>query len=251
MRIIPVIDVRDGIAVHAVGGHREYYKPVQSAVSESSDPVRILSVLKRRFQIDHCYVADLNGLQNRRPEKCQLTEMSRVGVPLLVDAGVRTLEDVEQLQEAEVHQVILGSETVPSLQFVRDCVSRFGTSNLIFSVDMREGELLASNPEWDSLTPADVARLAISTGITQLILLDLAAIGTGRGVSTLPLCRMLRSEYPQVSFIVGGGIRSISHLQEIEQAGADGALVATALHSGTLTRSDFERFGGGGRLRTA
>ncbi|MBL8816741.1 MAG: hypothetical protein JNL58_11975 [Planctomyces sp.] len=250
MRIIPVIDVRDGIAVHAVGGHRDYYRPVESAVSESSDPVRMLTVLKRRFQIGHCYVADLNGLQHRKPAKCQLAEMSRVGVPLLIDVGVRTVEDIEDLQDVVVDRIILGSETVPSLSFVRECVTRFGADRLTFSVDMRDGAMLTENPDWQGMAPGELAGLVIEAGIRELILLDLAAIGTGRGVSTLPLCRQLRQRFSSLSVIVGGGIRSVSHLHELEQAGADGALVATALHNGTITLTDFQKFGSG-RLRTA
>lgn len=242
MRIIPVIDVMDGVAVHAVGGHREYYRPVQSAVSESTDPVRMLSVLKRRFKAEQCYVADINGLQRREPGRCQLAELSQVGVALMVDAGVRQQSDVEALLELDVDQIILGSETIPDLQLVQQLVEQFGSDQLIFSVDLREGSLITTNPGWQQLSPLELTMQVAGIGIERFILLDLSAIGTGRGVSTVSLCRELRQRLPTAHLIAGGGVRSTAHLTELEQAGADGALVATALHNGTLTAEDLRRF---------
>lgn len=245
MQIIPVIDVMDGVAVHAVGGLRDYYRPVQSAVSESSDPVRILSVLKRRFRIEQCYVADLDGLQQRARARCRLAELSQTGVSLMVDVGVRRPDDVQTLVELGIDHVILGSETIPSLCVLEQLVDQFGADQLVFSVDLREGVLIAANPDWQNLEPLEVALRVAATGISHFILLDLAAIGTGRGVSTGNLCRDLRRRLPSSRIVAGGGVRSVDHLNELERAGADGALVATALHTGTLTVDDVRGFGAG------
>ncbi len=245
MQIIPVIDVMNGVAVHAIGGHRDYYRPVQSTVSESSDPVRILSVLKRRYKVEQCYVADINGLQRREAGRCQLAELSRVGVSLMVDVGVRELADVESLVELDVDHVILGSETVPGLDVLKALVERYGSDQLIFSVDVREGRLITANAEWQNTPPLDLALEVAEAGITQFILLDLSSVGTGRGVSTVGLCRDLRRRLPAARLIAGGGVRSVQHLSELEQAGADGALVATALHNGTLKAEDLRRFAAG------
>lgn len=235
----------NGVAVHAVGGHRDYYRPVQSAVSESSDPVRILSVLKRRYKVEQCYVADINGLQRQADGRCQLTELARVGVPLMVDIGVRAPADVQSLVDQDIDHIILGSETVPGANLLKQLVDHFGADQLIFSIDLKEGRLVTCDPQWQTMKPLDVALQVAEAGIQQFILLDLAAIGTGRGVSTGELCRELRRRLPTARLIAGGGVRSVSHLQELEQAGADAALVATALHNGTLTVDDVRRFAAG------
>ena len=242
MQIIPVIDIKDGHAVHAVGGHREHYRPVQSVVSDSSDPVRLLSVLKRRYHIDCCYVADINGLQDRQPNRCSLAELTRVGVRLMLDIGVRGAEDIEPLLDLELDNIILGSETVPDIGMLAHLVTLFGPDRLSFSVDMREGRLISTNPAWQAMSPMDLAVLAADAGIHQFILLDLSAIGTGRGVSTIDLCRNIRQRLPNSHIIAGGGVRNMAHLSQLEDAGADGALVATAFHSGALSANDIRQF---------
>lgn len=69
MRVIPVLDIRRGIAVHVRRGERETYWPVQSCLTASADPLALLAKLARRV----------------------------AGVSLLVDAGVRSPEDARRL----------------------------------------------------------------------------------------------------------------------------------------------------------
>jgi phosphoribosylformimino-5-aminoimidazole carboxamide ribotide isomerase len=54
-------------------------------------------------------------------------------------------------------------------------------------------------------------------------------------VGTEPLCRALRALDAGLEITVGGGVRSAADLEVLARAGADAALVATALHDGRLT----------------
>lgn len=242
MQIVPVIDVKDGVAVHAVGGLREFYRPVQSALTDSSDPVRILNVLKRRFSIERCYVADIDALEQRSANRCLLAEMNRVGIPMMLDAGVRSIQDVADLLELDCDRIILGSETVPDVELLREIVQTYSAERIVFSIDLKGGHLMTGNPLWKDLAPTELALLIAETGIQQFVLLDLSAVGTGRGLSTLESCRELRRQLPQAHITAGGGIRNTTHLSQLQDAGASSALVATALHSGCMTAHDVRRF---------
>jgi phosphoribosylformimino-5-aminoimidazole carboxamide ribotide isomerase len=46
----------------------------------------------------------------------------------------------------------------------------------------------------------------------------------------------VRAALPGVDLIAGGGVRDQSDLDRLAAAGADGALVATALHRGVIGR---------------
>ena len=48
-RIIPVLDILNSIAVHAVKGERDKYRPLQSKILNTSDPLEIVKVLKHKF----------------------------------------------------------------------------------------------------------------------------------------------------------------------------------------------------------
>ena len=49
MQIIPVIDVRHGLAVRAVRGDRSNYRPIVTPLSASADPVDVVRGYMRLF----------------------------------------------------------------------------------------------------------------------------------------------------------------------------------------------------------
>ena len=46
MRVIPVIDLKGGAAVHAVRGERERYRPLDSTLAAGSDPVEVARAVR-------------------------------------------------------------------------------------------------------------------------------------------------------------------------------------------------------------
>jgi phosphoribosylformimino-5-aminoimidazole carboxamide ribotide isomerase len=70
-------------------------------------------------------------------------------------------------------------------------------------------------------------------GVSQVIVLDLARVGSGEGVN-MDFMKKVLAEVP-LSLYVGGGVRDIRDLLELRDAGISGALVATSLHSGKIS----------------
>jgi uncharacterized protein related to proFAR isomerase len=68
-------------------------------------------------------------------------------------------------------------------------------------------------------------------------LLDLARVGSGAGPD-LALVRELNARFPELELLAGGGVRDVVDVRALADAGAAGALVATALHSGAIGRDD-------------
>ena len=67
-------------------------------------------------------------------------------------------------------------------------------------------------------------------------MLDLARVGSGGGLGTLPLVQeLVRSDC--IEIVVGGGISGRRDLEEAARAGASAALVGSALHSGRFAVS--------------
>jgi phosphoribosylformimino-5-aminoimidazole carboxamide ribotide isomerase len=50
MRVIPVIDLKRGVAVHAVRGDRERYRPLRSRIADGSDPVHVARAVRERLE---------------------------------------------------------------------------------------------------------------------------------------------------------------------------------------------------------
>ncbi|MEO2092390.1 MAG: HisA/HisF-related TIM barrel protein, partial [Gemmataceae bacterium] len=100
------------------------------------------------------------------------------------------------------------------------------------SIDLRNGELLSASS--DITSPLVLADRMYADGYRTFLLLDLARVGMNAGPGTEPLCGELRRRYPEVELLVGGGVRNRDDIRRLEDAGADGVMVASALHDGTL-----------------
>jgi phosphoribosylformimino-5-aminoimidazole carboxamide ribotide isomerase len=64
--------------------------------------------------------------------------------------------------------------------------------------------------------------------------IDLARVGTGRGIDVDLLTR-IRSATPGPRLVAGGGVRGWEDLVQVAKAGCNAALVATALHTGAIS----------------
>jgi phosphoribosylformimino-5-aminoimidazole carboxamide ribotide isomerase len=241
MQVIPVIDLKDGLAVHAVRGQRERYEPVRSVLSPTADPLALACALAEKLNCRRAYVADLDAIAGRGGHGAIIREMARhSGLALWVDAGVSTVEAARRLLAQGAKRIIVGSETLASLEQLRRLAAAIGTPSLILSLDLRDGRLLGGSPEIARLDPSDLATQAWEAGIRSFIVLDLARVGSATGVQT-GLAVRLRQQYPQAQVVGGGGVRSADDLRELARLGFDAVLVATALHNGSITRSDLER----------
>lgn len=238
MQIIPVIDIRSGVAVRAVAGNRARYQPVQSRLTDSAEPAVVLRALQHAFGCGVCYVADLDAIERQQLNRCTLAEMVRTGVSVIADAGVSSVEQVQDLFEIGVDRVVLSSESLNDLSQLDSILEHFDPASLIFSIDLKNRHLLAGDPRWGGRPPMELATFVFERGLRQLIVLDLAAVGTGTGVPTLELCQQIKSSLPGITIISGGGVTSAECISQAARAGVDGLLIASALHDGQLTKED-------------
>jgi phosphoribosylformimino-5-aminoimidazole carboxamide ribotide isomerase len=239
MRIIPVIDLMNGVVVRGVAGRRSEYRPIKSELCPSPEPVAVARALVARFGLTEFYVADLDAIAGAEPAWQVYQAIASTGVRLLVDAGVANGQRAGKLAafrpaDAPLAGVIVGLESMPAPGLLQDLVSIVGAMRLIFSLDLKAGQPLMTINAWRELSPLEIARAAFDAGIRRMIVLDLADVGVGGGVGTLALCRQLRSQYPDLELIAGGGVRGPEDLAQMTAAGCNAALVASALHDGKI-----------------
>jgi phosphoribosylformimino-5-aminoimidazole carboxamide ribotide isomerase len=234
MHIIPVIDIRNGVAVRAVAGDRTRYRPMESRLTTSTEPAEVLKALQGEFGCGVCYVADLDGIEGRTLNRCTLAEMARTGVRLMLDAGIESVEEAEQLLDLGIAQIIVSSESLPEIARLPSFLQVCGAQSIVFSVDLKHGQLMSVDPSITDLGLLELVSEVVRHGITQIIVLDLAAVGTGTGIPTLKLCSEIRQRWPELTVISGGGVTSRNCLESARQAGLDGLLIASALHDGRL-----------------
>lgn len=238
MNIIPVIDLLNGVVVRGIAGQRARYRPVHSLLAATPDPVVVLRSLQQAFDLHQFYVADLDAIQFQHFNRCVIAELVRCGVTLMLDRGVRSAHDVQELLDLNVQQVVIALETLQQPQDLADLVRQFGAEQLVLSLDLKNGQLQTACVEWHGSDPVQLAVQLHQLGLHSIILLDIAAVGTNSGNPTQALCLEIRSRISDVTLITGGGIRNLEDIQQLQQAGSDAVLIASALHDGRLSAAD-------------
>ncbi len=235
MRVIPVLDVRSGRAVHAVAGDRAHYGPLRSVLHAGSDPVDLARAARDVLGLGELYLADLDAIvDGSAPALPLLRALAGLGLTTWVDAGVRDAADVPRLIGAGVARVVVGLETVRGPSALAGIVAAAGADRVAFSLDLVDGRpLVDTRGEWGTDDPGALADLAVDAGVRALIRLDLARVGTGRGVGPA-----LDRDRPGVDRIVGGGVAGPADLAALARLGYAAVLVGSALHDGRIGAGD-------------
>jgi phosphoribosylformimino-5-aminoimidazole carboxamide ribotide isomerase len=232
-----VLDLAAGRAVHAVGGERAHYAPVDSmlAPGRPGDATALAHAYRRLVRAERCYVADLDAITGGAMQHALLARLGSAegfGGPLMVDAGIACAADLRRFDGLSVTPVV-GLETLRSWDDLAALVAAAPT--LVFSLDLRAGRPLGRSAMLQSsgTEPAAIASALADAGVRELILLDLARVGRAQGPDFTALAAV-RSAAPGVRLLAGGGVRDADDLAHLEHVGADGVLVASALHRGAL-----------------
>jgi phosphoribosylformimino-5-aminoimidazole carboxamide ribotide isomerase len=226
--VIPVIDLKSGVAVHAVRGERERYRPLRSGLVAGPEPLDVARAYRDQLGCDELYVADLDAIAGgplHAEALAPLAQEARV----MVDAGVTDLAAARPLLELGAARVVIGTETLADIA----ALERLAGLPLVLSLDLRDGRLLSRDPELAGLAPAEAFERLACSGVREVIVLDLARVGSGAGPQ-LELVNELHTRCPELELLAGGGVRHLADLRALAEAGAAGALVATALHNGAI-----------------
>jgi phosphoribosylformimino-5-aminoimidazole carboxamide ribotide isomerase len=240
VRVVPVIDLKDGTAVHAVRGERERYRPVRSALAgDDGDPLALARAFRSELGLDELYVADLDaiggGCKRHGAMLAGLAREARV----MVDAGIGEPARARTLLDLGAHRVIAGTETLSGPDALDRLLAELPYGAVILSVDLREGRLLSPDVQLVGLAALDAVARLHRTGLREVIVLDLARVGSGVGPD-VALIAEIHAAFPDLELLAGGGVRDVEDLRAICAAGAAGALVATALHSGVIGAGELE-----------
>lgn len=237
MRLIGVVDLLGGRAVHARGGRRDAYAPVTLAAGAPLRPPGDAAALARSYVetlgVRELYVADLDAILHGHSQPEPVRALATVGVPVWLDAAASDAAAARAARALGAAHVVVGLETLSSFEALRAVCDAVGGAHVAFSLDLQGGvPLTAGRTELAGDAVTLVSR-AVDAGAGSVIVLDLARVGTGAGLD-LALLTRLRVAAPGVTLLAGGGVRGEEDLVALSDAGCDGALVASALLDGRL-----------------
>lgn len=234
MRIVPVIDLKDGQVVHARGGARETYRPIRSILADSSVPLQLVAGLLSLYPFADLYVADLDAIAGRGDHD-ELLERLRRAFPdlrLWVDKGLSSEAGCRDWLSRGLGDLVIGSESQSDPALVGRLLREEGSGRIVLSLDF-QGESFLGPPAL-----LEEARLWPE----RVIAMTLARVGGARGPD-LERLRDLKARAPDRRVYAAGGVRDARDLHALADARISGALIASALHDGRITRRDLEALG--------
>ncbi len=230
MKIIPVIDLKDGVVVHARQGNREHYQPINTDLCKSPDIVHVIEAFLDVYAFDTFYIADLNAITHQGDHRDLiadvLTRFPRI--TFWTDKGYQKYDEGTQLSGNVLP--VLGSEsyrneTIPEIKAYKN--------NFILSLDYSNSTSLGAESLFSDRTywPENI------------IIMTLERVGSNNGPDLDKLTEFCR-RHPDKNFIAAGGVRNIQDCELLNKAGIHQALVASALHSRIIKSEDIAKIAG-------
>jgi phosphoribosylformimino-5-aminoimidazole carboxamide ribotide isomerase len=263
MEIIPVIDVRHGAAVRARGGDRARYRPLETPLAPSADPVAVARGYLSLCPFRTLYVADLDGIEGRGANRplIALLVAALPGVELWIDDGssgppfaepniVRVIGS-ESLTFPSPHtswgeghggavppargegQRLAPSQASASHPNPLPARGERGIEGCVLSLDFRGEEFLGPPEVLDN----------VDLWPERVIVMTLASVGMGAGPDLVRVAGIV-ARAGERRVYAAGGVRGLDDLLALKRAGAAGALVATALHEGKIKAGDLIEIAG-------
>jgi len=233
-RIIPCLDVADGRVVKGVNFVN---------LIDAGDPVLAARAYDAAGADELCFL-DIHATHENRGTMFDLVTRTaeQCFMPLTVGGGVRTHQDVRALLLAGADKVSFNSAAVANPDVVAEAADRFGSQCIVVAIDAKQ-TVWGANPKWEIFTHGgrkptgldalEWARKMEELGAGEILLTSMDRDGGNAGYDLEGLRRA--SACLRLPLIASGGFGVPKDAVEAFAAGADAALLASALHTGGLT----------------
>jgi phosphoribosylformimino-5-aminoimidazole carboxamide ribotide isomerase len=227
---IPAVDIRGGHCVRLVQG--DFSRETRYA----DDPAE----MARHWEAQgarRLHVVDLDGARDgvRANASVIVKLLASVSIPVQVGGGIRSIGTAAELLDQGADRVVVGTRAAEDPTVMAEWVETLGAERLVVGVDARNGHVATHG--WLKAMDDDVLTFGdrlVTCGVRRVVYTDVARDGLLGG----PNVEMTRALAKILRVIGSGGVATVEHLRALAEAGAEGAIVGTALYEGTLTLNE-------------
>ncbi len=229
MRIIVALDIMDGKCVRLTKGDfstiRVYRESPLDMAKEIED-----------HGIKYVHLVDLDGARDKHVINYPILESICSGTSLQVDfgGGIRSSDDLAIAFNSGAIQVTSGSISVTNRELFLEWVSKWGPEKIILGADFKERKIATEG--WAESSDSDILTFIAyyrERGIKYAICTDIEKDGMMLGPSVDLYKEILR--IPGINLIASGGITTLKDIEDLSEAGCEGAIIGKALYEGKLT----------------
>ncbi|MCX6327167.1 MAG: 1-(5-phosphoribosyl)-5-[(5-phosphoribosylamino)methylideneamino]imidazole-4-carboxamide isomerase [Bacteroidia bacterium] len=235
MRIIVAIDIIGGKCVRLTRGDFNTKKVY------NEDPLEVARQIEDNG-INFIHLVDLDGAKNKKIENIKVLEKIAGKTSLKIDfgGGLRSYEDLITVFNAGARQVTAGSIALTDPYLFMEWLTRLGQEKLILGADCIDRKV--STGGWLENSDKDILSFISdykSKGVKYTICTDIKKDGMLKGPSTALYKEILGSV--KINLIASGGISSIKDIEDLRDAGCEGAIIGKAVYEGKLTLTELGR----------
>lgn len=222
--IVPVIDMMDSNCVSGKSGKRKTYTKLESVYGDN--PLTIAKNL-REDESQVLYIADLDNIEGNGNNSNLISKINKI-IPVMLDNGISSIDDFENNKNICSYN-ILATETIESLDNVREIFIKSNSNNIVVSIDIKNNELLCKN---NDITLDDIIQLINEFKPKYTIILNITQVGT-KSRKEDKITDYIISKTPDTTHFIAGGITN-EIIQDYHEKNITNFLIGTILHEGKL-----------------
>ncbi len=232
MIIIPAIDIMDHKVVQLVGGIPGSEKIV------IPDPMKVAEDWISKGA-EYLHIVDLDGAFGKE-NNLQIIKkiINEFNVPVEVGGGIKSEDVVEQLIDAGVDRVIVGTKAIKEPDWLAQLSNKF-PNKIMLSMDTKGGAIAVKG--WQSTSSISVSEMfekVKELPLAGILNTNIDVEGQGKGIDVKFATDFInKSPHPVVA---SGGISSEKDAQALCKAGAIGAVVGIAVYTGLIKPWDWK-----------
>lgn len=239
MRIIPAIDLIDGKCVRLSQG--DY----QTRKIYNEDPLEVA----RQFEdhgVEYLHLVDLDGAKAKKVINYRVLEKIAAGTSLNIDfgGGIRSAEDLHIAFNSGAGQVTGGSIALNDREMFLSWLTTYGPEKIILGADARDEKIAISG--WTRDTDQELIPFIndyLEKGIKYVICTDISKDGVLQGPATSLYKKIISNcGDRRLDLIASGGVAQLNDLQELYEAGCEGAILGKAIYEQTISLKALEKF---------
>ena len=235
MRIIIALDIIEGKCVRLTRGDFSTKKIY------NEDPLEVARMIEDNG-FKYLHLVDLDGAKNKKIENIKVLEKIAWKTKLKIDfgGGIRSYDDLITAFNSGARQVTAGSIAVTDPALFIEWLSKVGQEKLILGADCINRKVATAG--WLENSDNDIIHFISdyrSKGVKYTVCTDIKKDGMLQGPSTELYKEILGSV--KINLIASGGITSVKDIEELKEAGCEGAIIGKAVYEGKITLKELAK----------
>jgi phosphoribosylformimino-5-aminoimidazole carboxamide ribotide isomerase len=231
MQVWAAIDLLQGSVVTLVQGRAD------EKTVWADDPIRFADRWQKEGA-DGLHLIDLDAAFQKGSNKDAIMRIiENAKVPVQVGGGLRDRKTAAEWLEKGAERVVVGTMAYKEPSALAELLLDYGPERVVVAADYKNGSIMTKGwTERESVPLLDAVRQLEKGGVGNILATSVGRDGTGSG----PDLEVIRGicTTTRMKVLASGGIRDARDLDELQEAGADGAVLGRALYEGTIRMSD-------------